>query len=228
MTTNSAISGYTDVRESYGENANIQVVATGPYGQTTVQSGDGGHYLITGLGNGTYSLNFKKEGYGTVKMYNIQLFGNDTAFTGQVSLFKKYDNFTLPSFNKISVGSDPRFGPNPTVIIETTMSASISLPDLVPIVLYTDSLNTVSYKSYARVLPVVYPAFAESGGGRIDLIFNPIGYLPFRKGTEVFFIAYVANPDEFRFGYFDKYLGTQQLSTLMTDKHSQVMSFIMP
>ena len=228
MFTNSVISGYCDVYESMGENANIKVVASGPYGKTFTQTGEGGHYVITGLGNGTYRLDFTKEGYGTIKMYNIQLFGNDTVNVSQVSLFKRYDKFVMPSLSNISVETNQRFGPNPVVIIETDMSSSTgALPSPLPVVLFTDSIKNVSYINYTCVHPFIYPAFDDSGSGKIVFTFDP-GYLPFKSGSEVFFIGYVCNPNEINNGYFDKYLGFDELSTLIPEKHSQVMSFIMP
>lgn len=231
MFTNSAISGYSGLRDSYGqnENANIQVIANGPYGQTVTHTGDGGHYLFSGLGDGTYSLTFKKEGYGDVRMYSIQLFGNDTAYVDQVSLFKMYD-IPMPVLSNVRVEINPRYGgPDyPAVVMETTMIGNGILPGPLPLLLYIDSLKSVSYKSYAYVYPYLHAAFSDRGGGRIDFVFNPGGIFPFKKGTIVYFQAYVANPEEYISGYFDNYLGVQQLSTLFTDRHSEVMSFIMP
>jgi hypothetical protein len=227
MFTNSVISGYSDIRQSSGENPDIQITATGPYGQTITKTGEGGKFLFTGLGDGTYSLNFSKEGYGSVKMYNIQLFGNDTAYVRQVSLFKKYDNFQMPEFTKISVVSDPRYGQNPVIVIETTWSSNSQMPVPFPVVLFVDSLKSVSYKNFAQVVSNVNPAYTQSASGRIDFFFYPFG-LPFRKGSLVYFQAYVANPYELYSGYFDNYLGINQYSTLIPEKHSPVMSFIMP
>jgi hypothetical protein len=227
--TNCAISGYASLRESFGENTNIRVVANSPYGQSVTQSGEGGLYMFTGLGNGTYSLNFQKEGYGDVKMYNIQLFGNDTARVGQVSLFKKY-NFPMPILSNVRVETNPRYGgpDHPAVVIETTLPPTNPLPGPLPVVLYIDTMKSVSYKSYVLVYPYLSAANSDRGGGTIDFIFNPGSVFPFKKGTIVYFQAYVANPEEYRSGYFDSYLGVQQLSTLIPERHSEVMSFIMP
>jgi hypothetical protein len=226
MFTNSAISGNSDIRGSYGENPNIKVTATGPYGQKDAQTGEFGEYLITGLGNGTYSLSFKKEGYGDVKMYNVQLFGNDTARISQVLLFKIY-NFTMPVLSNVHVETNPRYG-GLAVVIETSLPPTNPLPGPLPVVLYIDSLKSVSYKSYAFIYTYLNAANSDRGGGMIDFVFNPGGIFPFKKGTIVYFQAYVANPEEYRNGYFDNYLGVQQLSTLIPDRHSEVMSFIMP
>lgn len=228
MFTNCAISGYSGFRESYGDNDNtdIQIIANGPYGKNVTHTGEGGHYLFSGLGDGTYSLTFKKEGYGDVRMYNIQLFGNDTARISQVLLFKRY-NFPMPVLSNVHVETNPRYG-GLAVVIETSMPPTNPLPGPLPVVLYIDSLKSVSYKSYAFIYTYLNAANSDRGGGMIDFVFNPGGIFPFKKGTIVYFQAYVANPEEYRNGYFDNYLGVQQLSTLMPDRHSEVMSFTMP
>jgi hypothetical protein len=233
MFTNCAISGYSGIRESYSDNENantsVEVTANGPYGNSLVHTAEGGHYFISGLGNGTYSLTFKKVGYGDVRMYGIQLFGDDTAFVDQVSLFKIYD-FPKPVLSNVRVEINQRYGgPNyPAVVMETTLSASAALPVPLPVVLYLDTLKNVSYKNFAVVFPYLQVAYSDRGAGKIDFYFSPTMYLHFKKGTLVYFQAYVANPEEYRSGYFDNYLGVQQLSTLKTDRHSEVMSFVMP
>jgi len=223
---NSIIQGYSNLWGSWGQNANIKVVASGPYGQTSAQTDEGGYYIFKGLGTGTYRLDFIKEGYGTIRMYDIRLFGNDTVTLEQVSLFKIYDKFSIPEILNLSIGNN-RFS-NTTVVMETSMvSTNGILPDPLPVVLFTDSLKNVSYNSNVLQNPRVFTANSYSGTEKI-LFYFEAGNLPFRRGTKVYFILYVANPDEINNGYFDKYLGNEQFSTLVPEKHSSVMSFIMP
>lgn len=225
MFANSVITGYSDVWESMGESTNIRVVAYGPYGQQETMTGDGGQFVISGLGNGTYMLDFIKEGFGTIRKHSIQLFGNDTAHVGQVFLFKKYDNFVLPDFVKISTGL---IWNSHAVILETSMTAANGgIIPFIPVVIYLDSLKTVSWQNFSMVYPNVEATYPPSGGEKL-IFYIRTDYLQYKSGTEVFFIAYVANPNEIYNGYFDKYLGIEQLSTLLPEKHSEVMSFIMP
>jgi hypothetical protein len=226
--TNCVISGYTDIwQTSGGENPAIQITATGPYGKVVSNTGESGSFQFTGLGEGTYSLDFYKKGYGIVKMYGIQLFGNDTAFVRNVSLFEKID-FQMPEFTKFDIvkitDNLPYIGVG--VIIETNKNISSQIPNPLPVVVFFDSLKSVSYKRFARVDFRVISQVSESGG-KINFgayVFDP----PFRKGTTVYFQAYVANPTELYYGYFDNYLGFGQYSTLIPERHSPVMSFVMP
>jgi hypothetical protein len=227
MFTNSVISGKSILFWSnYDQNTDIKVVATGPYGQSSAMTGEEGQYQITGLGEGTYSLSFIKDGYGTLKMNSIQLFGNDTVYVGSVSLFKKYD-FPMPAITKVSVETNPRFGQEPVLILETSITSQTIVPT-VPIILYLDSLESVSCNKYTQLLGYINAAFSDRGEGKIDLVVHPMNIFPFRKGTKVYFQAYMANPEELMYGYFDSYLGVSQVSTLMPDRHSNVLSFVMP
>jgi len=222
MFTNSVIIGNTDLRSSWGENPEIRITATGPYSQTVANTREDGSYQFTGLGDGTYSLSFSKDGFGTVKLYNIQLLGNDTAHVRSVSLFSKVD-FHMPLFTKVSVMPDPNESQFVSVFLETKGYID-RLSDPVPIIVFLDNKKSVSYKS--SIVRANYFLRQTEEGGKIVFSFTQL--LPFKKGTVVYLQAYVANPDEIMYGYFDNYLGFGQYSTLIPESHSPVMSFIMP
>ena len=220
MFTNSIIDGYADVYQSMGENSNIKVVASGPYGQTSAQTGEGGHYKITGLGNGTYRLDFKKEGYGTIRKYGIQLYGNDTMYAGQVNLFKRYDSYKLPVFRGVTIETRG----NVYIVVEPD---KLGFEVVTPIVFFMDPEKSVDYKNYTFSCGNYYIWRPDQSYDYFNLYIDS-NRLPFKSGTEVFIIGYVCNPNEIDNGYFDKYLGLDELSTLIPEKHSQVMSFRMP
>jgi hypothetical protein len=209
---------------AYNSNEIITVVANGPYGKTTINTENSGGYMFTGLGNGTYRLDFTNEGYGTIRIYGIQLYGNDTVTIGQVRLFKKYDNYLLPVFRKVSINTDILGLGAPVIVVETNLT---DFTPNMPIVFFMDVNKNVDYKNYSYCPPYYEAGKFSLNRDNIDLLFRPDN-LPYRSGTEVYIIAYVANPDEVNFGYFNTYLGISQFSTLVPEKHSQVMSFIMP
>ncbi len=218
--TNSVITGYSDIYDAMNQNAKIRVVASGPYGQTFAETGESGQYTISGLGNGTYRLDYMKEGYGTIKQYGIQLFGNDTISAGRVILFKRYDSYKLPVFRGTTIETRG----NLYVVIEPVQ---LKFEEVTPIVFFMDVKKNVDYKNYAFSSASYYKWRPDQSSENFNLYFDT-GSLPFKSGTEVFVIGYVGNPNECNNGYFDKYLGIEQYSTLVPEKHSQVMSFIMP
>lgn len=218
--TNSVIKGYSETWDFMNETSNITVIASGPYGQKVAETGEIGQFIISGLGNGTYRLDYMKEGYGTIKQYGIQLFGNDTVSAGRVVLFKKYDNYKLPVFRSITIETLD----NLYVVIKTDQT---KLEVISPIIFFMDVKSTVDYKNYT-FSSVNYTVLKDFQGSEYYNIYIDHAGLPFKSGVEVFIIAYVGNPNEISNGYFDKYLGIEQLSTLAPDKHSQVMNFIMP
>ena len=176
--------------------------------------------MITGLGNGTYRLDFTKEGYGTIRKYGIQLYGNDTANAGSINLFKKYDSYKLPDFSGVTTETRG----NVYIVVQPI---KLGFETVTPVVFFMDTKKSVDYKNYTFSTGNYYIWRADQSYDYFNFYILS-GSLPFKSGTEVFIIVYVANPNELSNGYFDKYLGIDQLSTLVPEKHSQVMSFKMP
>jgi hypothetical protein len=61
--------------------------------------------MLSGLGNGTYYIDYRKEGYGTVRQYGIQLFGNDTARIGYICNLLEYNSGYLDTYLGVSLYS---------------------------------------------------------------------------------------------------------------------------
>jgi hypothetical protein len=209
--------GTAELWQEWDKSPDINIIATGPYGKANGVTKPDGSFILDGLGNGTYRLDFTKEGYGTIKLYGLQLFGGDTISLATFHIFKKYDTFVLPAFTKISV----EVSAYPRVVIETDRIFEGSFQ--MPVVVFLDSKKNVSYNS----LPCRTLSPMGWDQGRISLVFDT-DQLPFESGTTVYLIAYVGNPAEIVNGYTDSFLGVEEYSTLIPEKHSQVLSFIMP
>jgi hypothetical protein len=215
------LKGYAFTSDYETSYAGTNITAYGPYGSTTTTTDESGQFTFGGLGNGTYRLEYSRNGYGTIVRYNVRLFGNDTVEIGWINIFRRYDSFVLPAFLNVSTGTESYNAK--TVYIETSMS-TYTYP--LPVVIFTDTLNTLTYKS-SHNYRTVYPLSSLTNTQRILFAFESYG-MPFRKGAKVYLIAYVCNSDEIIYAYLDQYLGIPQFSTLVPDKHSDVMSFIMP
>jgi len=221
MYINSVLRGHAFTSDYETSYSGTNITAYGPYGSTTTTTDESGQFTFAGLGNGTYRLEYSRKGYGTIVRYNIRLFGNDTVEIGGINIFRRDDSFVLPAFLNVSTGTESNT--SKTVYIETSMN-TITYP--LSVVVFTDTLNTLTYKT-SQNFTNVYPQYSSAHPERVSFLFNSYG-LPFRKGATVYLIAYVCNSEEINYAYFDQYLGTPQLSTLNPDKHSAVMSFIMP
>ncbi len=220
--TNSVITGYANILYS-GENDTILVVATGPYGSKSQVTGERGKYFFNGLGNGTYRLDFIKEGYGTLRQYGLQLFGNDTAGARNVKLFKRDFSYIMPGLQRIVIEIKPGTDPEKFyVAIETGQNMGY-----LPVVFFMDVKNSVTYKKYIKSYGSFDIEPGYSGSGRDKVYIDP-DLLPFESGKIIYIIGYAYNPDEYYYGYFNRYLGMEEYSTLDPEKHSSVMSFIMP
>jgi hypothetical protein len=217
--TNSVINGIVNRCCRYDSSDNIKVIARGPFGNKTTITDSLGRYSFRGLGNGTYTLEYVKEGYGSSHRYGLQLFGNDSIFLWNFYLFKKIENFNVPGFVEINPHYESPWGAYYIGLRTDMMERNHNLA------FFMDLDKNVSYKSYSYINTIVESVENVSSGSMF--IFYP-GNLPFKSGSTVYLIAYVCNEFELEYRYFDAYYGGLQLTTLQPDNHSEVMSFIMP
>lgn len=210
LTTNSVITGRADLDNTdYELPADIMVIASGPYGKKSAISDADGDYIISGLGNGTYYLDFNKEDYGTVRQYGIQLFGNDTVRAENVILYPlPSPDFKMPRFIDAAwVEGNLHISTNYTkqhVFWETR--------------LFFSTENNVSAGKYVATYGTTC-----NWNNEIDV---PRYVLPFTGGTQVYVIGYSCNQRDN--GYLDTYRNERIFSTLNEDSYSNIISFTMP
>lgn len=173
--SNSVLTGHAFTSDYETSYAGTNITAYGPYGSTTTTTDESGQFTFAGLGNGTYKLEYSRNGYGTIVRYNVRLFGNDTVEIGGINIFRRYDSFVLPAFLNVSTGTESYNAK--TVYIETSMS-TYTYP--LPVVIFTDTLNTLTYKS-SQNYRTVYPLSSLTNPQSIFFAFESYG-MPFRKG----------------------------------------------
>ncbi|TFH22608.1 MAG: carboxypeptidase regulatory-like domain-containing protein [Bacteroidia bacterium] len=197
---------------------NVKVLALGPYGNQSTTCNQDGDYVLSGLGNGTYELEFSMNGYGTVLSYGIQVFGNDT-LRRDATLYETMGGVKLPEFNRIYTSDSHSWLQYDEIAISTSWSYGNDSKWGIrlffakhPEVSYQDFYCTRNGRKLRRDGYVYYMVMADN--------------LPFDSGEEVYLIAYICNPEDE--GYWDAYQGLITFSTLNPEEHSQVMQFTMP
>lgn len=183
----------------YGNNA--RVFAHGPYGTKSTLSDTKGNYTLSGLGNGTYVIDFAKEDFGTIRKQCIQIFGNDT-LSINAYLYKKTSK-KMPELSQSK-------GSNSVRILSDIPEGSY---DKLQIRLFMSDTKGVSYRNYD---------YSDVAHVRED---NGVKYLDYyepayERGTRYYMIAYVCNTDDY--GYFDEYYGVIIYSTVDEQQHSRV------
>jgi hypothetical protein len=225
LTNHGVIRGNASLYDIYTEEpANIKVTASGPYGSKSTTTEANGNFMIDGLGNGTYYIDYRKENYGTIRQYNIRVFDDDTFYVGGVMLFKKTGNY-VPKFIKAYVANKPRFFPLTIYLcIETdvTNDGTVSGLDLM---LFLDSNQDVAWNQNK----FNYPASdAYVSDKNVHTIYVDPSRMPFKSGTTVYVKGYPCNIQELGYGFLDTYLGIPIYSSLEKSKSTNVVSFIMP
>lgn len=205
LTSNSVVTGFAFLRESPGSSM-VEVVAKGPYGKKSAITDDD-RFQITNLPNGTYELEYFKEGYGRVLQRSIQLFGNDTAYVDAVVLFTLPAKSIMPEFTAC-------YWHENNLLISTNYNVENSFW---PVRLYFSRDKNVSYENFESTLATT--------ANYINEIVVYKGELSFPDSAKVYVIGYVCNTLDF--GYFDTYTGKRVFSTLLKDHHSNTMSFQM-
>lgn len=224
LTSNSVIKGRASLLDFYQvEPINIRVTATGPYGHKSADVDPSGDFLIDGLGNGTYYLDYSQDGYGTLREYGIQLFGGDTVRASGATLFKMPQG-VLPSFTKAYTALRQLYDTSITYIcIETNIIQYTSqAPD---IMIYMNTNPDVAWNKYECYYP---STDADFNSANVQTIYMNPEVLPYKSGTKVYLKGYSCNVLEYTHGFLDTYLGERKFSTLDKSKSTVVLSFIMP
>lgn len=221
LTTNSVIYGM--VQAGY-EGGGIKVTAFGPYGSKSTVTDENDNFSIDSLGNGTYYLEYMKEGFGTMRQYSIQVFGNDTVRAYITQLYRLPELLAPPTLVRAYTGVRPRSYPEKTwIAIDTDFRQENINEKIYQMVLFFSDRKDVAWN------------ISKQSGFFYDIQFNnqlmtlyvDIPRLSFKSGTKVYVIAYPCNNQE-NSPYLDTYLGRLIYSTLDKNHPSNVVSFTMP
>lgn len=214
LTSNSAIQGYAQI---YSNNdKGIEVTAIGPYGTETTLTNDDGYFMIAGLGNGTYDLEYTKEGYGTHKQFGIQLFGNDTINAGNIYLYERFNELSMPLLYEVK---DERLlnGLSQEAIVITTSWKR----DLPPARFFIGFDDKVDYTNF-EYTQVGFQLIRNGESGRL-FILHSFYTLPVQSGQKVYLVGYVCNSNDE--GYLDPFKDQLIYPTLIEESKSNVVEF---
>lgn len=221
VTSDGIIAGYAGLTASTKDDS-IVVTAKGPYGKASIKTDVNGMFKFRGVGNGTYTLSYSKDGYGTIRQYGIQVFGNDSVAVSFVRLFKAYPDYKIPEFERVYIGAMPRSSATNCLILTTKQKLGYF-----PLVFFMSDSKDVTYRNFKYSLADYYVRGPFETPNN-DIIYINLDYLPFNHGEKVYIMGYVCNKEEYLSGYFDRYSGFEALSTLLTEKHTPVMEFVIP
>jgi hypothetical protein len=201
----------------YGNN--VSIIARGPYGSKSTLSDYDGNYELSGLGNGTYEIEFNKKGYGIYRQPGIQVFGNDT-LTISACLYKK-PNYKMPRLSTLMPYSAFNEWDDRSVAIVTDIPAGNS--EEMQIRVFLSDTKGVNYKNYMYT-EIPYVLHRDNAPQSLIVRANPnivnTSEDLFKHGQPRYMIAYVCNVDDP--GYFNEYYGLTIYSTVDEQQHSRI------
>jgi len=216
------------VRTYDGSDAsNTSIVAHGPYGNPSSRSDPDGKYKLPGLGNGTYEIEFSKEGYAKKFVQGVQVLGSDT-ISLNIRLFKKaeysmpalstvlyYSSFSFMDEYSIAIVTDIPDSTNKQMQIRVFVSDAEDVSNLN--YMHSDQAHAVKRENNTQVLVfTANPQIVNSGGEHL-----------YEKGQTLYLIAYVCNIQE-EIGEFNEYYGLPVFSTVDEQQHSKVIEIKAP
>lgn len=222
---NGMITGKIDISNPGGTllGNDVNIIAHGPYGRSSTSSDYEGNYELRGLGNGTYIIEFNKEGYGIIRYPGVQVFGNDTVIIS-TRLYKKV-SYKMPHLGE-PVYYLP-YGNVHSVGIVTDLPADNT--EEMQVRIFLSDNKGVSFKNYMHTETA--SAYSRDNGTQL-MVFNaepeivntdiPI----FQHGQPRYMIAYVC--DKYDPGYFDEYYARQIYSTVDEKQHSRIYEIKFP
>jgi hypothetical protein len=197
--------------------SNVSIIARGPYGSKSTLSDYEGNYELSGLGNGTYEIEFNKKGYGIYRQPGIQVFGNDT-LTISAFLYKKL-NYKMPRLSGIMYYLP--YEDIHSVGIVTDIPADNY--EALQIRVFLSDTKGVSFKNYMyTATPYLYHRDNATQLMLFDADPNIVNTdkTIFQHGQTRYMIAYVCDRNDP--GYFNEYYGMYIYSTVDEQQHSKV------
>jgi hypothetical protein len=191
------------------DNSFVTITFTGPYGEKSadfIRDKFSGNYLFNfnGLGNGTYKLSASKEGFGTVDVYNIHIFGNDSVMVQTIYL--------LPSAKEAVVPANPIFESRENDLLVFNNAPVDSRFQLVAFISTRNDVSNLKYQWAQRVWP-------DHENNKITIYVNARELI---AGTTLYIILYA--PHQQDIGYFNAFHSRFIFSTIDPSKHSKVLS----
>jgi hypothetical protein len=222
LTTNSAI--HTSAAVQDVENIHeIKITAKGPYGDKSILVPAGEYGYLEGLGNGTYNLSYSTDGYGTIELQNIKLFGGDTVHIGQELLYKRPPKFTTPDLVRAFIGY-PYGGDYAYLGIETKCK-----PEDRPnhqMIFFIGTFPDVDLNWFITYFRSFSAWYIDDNTWTAFIPLNEGIMTMFQPGDHLFFKGYACNNTDQ--GYFDYYRGLQVFSTIDESRRTNVVDIILP
>ena len=198
--------------------ANTKIIAHGPYGSSSALADSEGSFELGDLGNGTYAVEFFKEGYGRFTQYGVQVYGNDTVSLWQSLMI--LPDYEMPELSTVLYSSSlPTLEEHQVALVTDIPNDNY---EEMQIRVFVSDQKIVSDKKYLFSAW----AFAVRDAYQTQLMVFNMDSQKVAKGTKLFMIAYVCYI--YDSGEFNEYYGLPVFSTVDEKQHSQVIEIIAP
>ncbi|MEZ5072186.1 MAG: carboxypeptidase-like regulatory domain-containing protein [Bacteroidales bacterium] len=193
----------------------------GPYGSASASSSLDGSYAFEGLGNGTYELRIEMDGYGSMFLYGIQVFGKDTLNLPRTGLYAMVSDRDYPDITAANTKGELDWLSYGAGLVLTTTYARSEEVEEFPLRFFFSTSEDVSpdHFLFSRIGANLYRYDCPKQMILFEDLFGC-------SGETLYVVGYRCNRNDP--GYFDGYTGMQRYSTLERSQHTRVLKFTMP
>jgi hypothetical protein len=184
----------------------VTVTAKGPYGSRTAVTDASGKYEMNNLGNGTYEVSFTKKGWGGLKQYSVQIYGNDSTNCGQ-RMWKRPE-IAMPAMEFLTYESKEGY-----LRFRTNLSSdNTDIPYLRAFYSKTSDVSCVKY---------TYSSLGESYTNDEDKVCYLFGRW-FSSDEKGYIIFYIVSYEDQGYYDYDYFIGIVNYPSIDPQKHSKV------
>lgn len=180
----------------------VTVTAKGPYGSRTAVTDANGEYEINNLGNGTYEVAFAKEGWGGLKQYSVQIYGNDVTECNQ-RMWKRPD-IAMPAMEFLPQQSNDGY-------LRFSTNISSEIPYLRAFYSETSDVSCIKYD---------YSSMGESYSNENKVYYRFGRWVSSEE--HCYIIIYVVSYEDQGYYDYDYFLGLVNYPSIDPKKHSPV------
>jgi hypothetical protein len=214
-----AIKGFVSLYKEDGSDlidySGVKVSLDG-FPNDTTTTDKNGKWTLQNIQTGTYTITFNKIGYGIQKIIGYQFAGGGDAFIPNTIVSEKSTNRVA----SLSVSSS-----SGTLNISGTLSSSAYSNNAVLVLIYFDTLNTVSSDpAHYKYLNIAAVFSGQTAINTLQIAVQSLYDVGFLKGARVYIAGYTNSV--MGFSYKDTLTG-REVYTALCDS-SKVSSFILP
>jgi hypothetical protein len=202
-----------------------EIILEGPYGGNVTETDTEGLYVFPNLGNGTYEMSIKRDGYGIYRYFGIQIFGTDSVRGPGPVLPLTFENYPSPRLeSQLSDEDAQKIDPPWCIAFLSNLQSDQTVEPYLAMRIFIDDSEEVNFEEFKY--SVRSGPYYQSNTAIFYFDYIIDGYMYLEHGKKYYLKGYMYNIDDD--GYWDPYLGYTVYPTMNYSEGTNTVSFTVP